>query len=332
VEVPPDQNVEDGPLTTESFRSWSSGARPTIEQLAAAASADRRTYGLLAYLMGEPEHASEAWEGFSGRNPMDFLADALIGEYLREQGKYLPAFALLRPALDHFNEANFLYVRLADVAVGMGNTEVGEDLLKQSESKLEYIDPYGTGDRVRADLCALRGQDDQARERYVRIMQSHQGAIVRYHFSQFLELRGRTLEALKVLDGRLDHEFVRLADDWWNTGSEPTWERLRGCLADPDFPLGPFPAFVQRYRAARERVESGKSGKGLKLSPFTQALAERRKAVGKRAPSLLDLAGREDLTRIDLSAWRRLPTIVQCIHAIALCANRKQNVGSSQGK
>jgi serine/threonine protein kinase len=319
----PSAGFEDRTLTLDCFRRWRTGARPTLEQLDSADPADRRLYGLLAYLMGEPERAFDAFRPFTGKFPIDPFADALAGEYLRGQGKYERAYYLLRSALNYFDKANFLYVRLADAAVGIGELGVGERLLRQAVDQREYKDPYDTGVCVQADLCALRGEDQEARQKYEWMIQNHLGSIPRYHFSQFLELRGRPLEALSLLDGRLDHEFVRLADEWWNSGSEPTWQRLRSCLADPELPIGAFPDFVQRYCAAWERTRSRSSGKILATSPFTSALASRRKVVEPRVPSLLHLAEVDELARLDLRSWRQLPAVVKSFHAMGLCAVRK---------
>jgi serine/threonine protein kinase len=316
-------DLERHPLTRDCFGHWDTGARPTREQLDSADSVDRRMYGLLAYLMGEPEHAFDAWRPLVRKYPLDPFASALAGEYLRGQGKYESAFYLLLTALHHFQTPNFLYVRVADAAVGIEELELGEDLLKRADLHPEHPDPYDTAIRVQADICALRGEDDEARRKYEWMLAHHQGKIARYHYSQFLELRDKPLEALRLLDGHLDHEFVRLADEWWNSGSEPTWERLRNCLAGTTLPIGDFPGFLQRYRVAEERIRSGTSGAKLTTSPFTPALTAQKKVVEPRMPSLMDLAKVDELTRLDLRGWRKLPPVVQSVYAIVVCNVRK---------
>jgi len=310
------ESIAEYSVTVGAFQGWKVGARPTTAELEAADPTDRRLYGLLALMMGEPERAFEAWRHITGGFPNDALANALEGEYLREQGKYERAYPLLYAALLYFDHAKFLFERMADVAVGTDRASIAADLLKDAENLPGPGDPYETSKRVAADICALRGQDREARDLYQLMLANHQGRIARYHFSQFLELRGHQMEALWLLDCSLDHEFVRLADEWWNSGAEPTWQKLERCLSDSELPVGSFAAFVGRYRAARERVQQGSTAGTLVFSPFTGLLSKGRAVLEPRKPSLLELAQQDSFVHMDLRVWRQMPFVWRCLDAV----------------
>ena len=153
------------------------------------------------------------------RLPADGLAHASLGPlYLTLERPDL-AYACLGLACAAYPEAGYLRGLLADAAIQNGHLDVGERLLAEVES-LGLHDPFGTALRVRADLAAARGEDEQARELYERLMAHPRTPAGIRHYVRFLEAHGEIEDALRVHLGSTDGDravLLRLAEAWWQS-------------------------------------------------------------------------------------------------------------------
>ena len=126
---------------------------------------DRRCLGLLALLRGADSLCVAAWRGLDLADKPDPLVDAAIGQLYRQRGQPQLAWPRLERALEHFHEAQFLTVAIAEVALECGDPDYALRMLDGVDERSDV--PYDAETRVRADALFALGRTAEARPLYL---------------------------------------------------------------------------------------------------------------------------------------------------------------------
>jgi tetratricopeptide (TPR) repeat protein len=324
------------PLTYAYARRWLKTGHPACPsdlQLGRARAVDLRCLGLLAFLCQDVETSLAAWSRLDLLQDPDPLVEASLGQLHIAMDQPARAYPRLRSAFRAYPDAGFLCVSLADAALQCGDVQKAELLLKRARG-MQRLDPTHGLARVEADLYAVTGRADLARQRYEWLRQAGGNFVALYNYGQFLEARGELWEAVRVYQewvrdprkvAKLDRAFVAAADSWWSSlRADERWELLRGTLDEDPAQPDAFIKLLRDYRASagfltrlrtsgagekREKSEASREIAALDvddLSPFLQST------------SLSTIVSRMELA--DMLQWARLrsyPSVLKDLQVYA---------------
>ena len=215
------------PQTCDTYSSWAMGLAEFVN-IEEASRQDRRSLGLLAFLVGRASTCHAAWAGLDlSYDQPDPLIDAAAGQMYLARGDPAKALPRLDRGLRAWPDAGFLAVAIADGAVRLGDLSLARNYLEVAQS-LEHKDSFSTHKRVRADLLSLDDKPAEAREIYEWVLRHHRGVTARVHYSRLLEREGDLARAVELYLWLVENEpdaskymdrFRVLAAKWWDSMS-----------------------------------------------------------------------------------------------------------------
>lgn len=122
---------------------------------------DLRCKGLAAYLNGDASAAIEAWTMLAAREEPEAFIHAALGVLYLIREQHALAYPRLEQARLAFPQVGFLAAYHADAAVGCGDLDRAEHLLREAAS-FENQDNLGALLRVQGDLLFARGHLNEA--------------------------------------------------------------------------------------------------------------------------------------------------------------------------
>lgn len=310
--------------------------------------ADRRSIGLRAYLAGDIDSALKAWEQYetaqdAARQP-DAFVEAALGLLYLIDGQPARAYPRLRDAVQAFPEVGFLNVYLADAAIQCGDLAAARVLLDQARA-LARQDQQLAADRVRADLLAAEGHDDEALTLWMTIG----SPVARFHRARLLEMRGRWAEAVEdyqAVAGRVPHgrmaaeAFTRAADRWWaSLAPNARIRRIRHSLDDSTAGDSSFFVLLRVYSQAKKRIDEAphrnlsaagtpagrkvirrRANAVFGLSSLSSTFADAIRSAPLSGLSLSELAERMEVE--NMSLWSRIHAYPRVLKELQFAAWR----------
>ncbi|MBI5849453.1 MAG: serine/threonine protein kinase [Planctomycetes bacterium] len=278
--------VRMAPVTCAALAAWRV-ERPTPGS-GAASEADRRLLGFAAYLAERIPDCHAAWKGLDlVPEHVDPLVEAASGQLLLVERQPARACLRLLRAFDVWPSAGFLAVATADCLVQLGELEAAQRFLAQARD-LGQQDPYGTLDRVQADLFAARDELARARALYEDLLRAGKcGESARWGLAAVLvelEELGPALDLyLRLFESgpeprRPREVILEIAPRWWSSAtirqrvdeftaliegeSAPRLARMRAVSR------GVGPKDPRDTRTPREAKSSGEGGRETRRSPL----------------------------------------------------------------
>lgn len=202
-----------------------------------------RSLGLLACLLGDLSTCEDCWSRLDPMTPATPLVDLGLGILFAADGRPERALPRLLRSASECSDGSRIALRLADVAVRLGDEELAENALARATAAVAVGADFAAEiDRIRADLHLLAGDVAAARKGYEALLHADPDAIEPRARLAVLSLRaGDSRDAVRSLQALVDrHE-----------GS--AWLRLelaRSALAAND--LG---TYLQQARHAVARLE-----------------------------------------------------------------------------
>ncbi len=200
---------------------------------AAGDPSDRHALGLVAYLRGDAEPCSRAWEGLDLADPGDPLVDAALGELHLQREQPALAYPRLEAAARAFPRSGFVRVQLAAAALRCGDVERAGRLLEETK-ELSGHDRFDSRTAVRAEWHAARGEVTEARRLFEWMRTKHKTPAVRARYARLLATEGEHVAALIVLGEAIAlhpgavafrQQQVALVERWWEGLDYPTRRR-----------------------------------------------------------------------------------------------------------
>lgn len=290
--------AESAPKAFEVAAAWSaSGVRPDPASIDfdAMARRDRRCLGLLGLLQGADALCIEAWRGLDLAEPSDPLIDAALGQLYRQRGDAALAWPRLERAFDHFREAEFLGVAIAEVALASGDPAYALRVFDRIGPAPELI--YDQATRVHADTLSALGRRDEARELYLRhaaignVSPSSHESLAKFflaegNFERAMHHRWRQVLRWPSLAGHAGRVREVLQAMWRHLSAADRRELLLRSLREPGSFLDQL-AFARQKGALPKKSDLGQLAECLQLSG--RRLADYRQ-VGEQHESLVGAA------------------------------------------
>ena len=197
------------PATVAYAEQWRSvEGFPAVDAsvLREASVEDLRALGIVGLLTGDIELALEAWPLLDTEGGDDPLVEAALGYMYLMVDRPALAYPRLRSASESYPNEGTILVLVADAAVKVGDFERAERILRQV-LRLHQTDVHATSDRIRIDLLAASGKDDEA----IALWKGKEGnPLIAQRIAGIFERRGQMDRAVRVA------VCFPLSEDWRN--------------------------------------------------------------------------------------------------------------------
>jgi tetratricopeptide (TPR) repeat protein len=162
--LPPVTAKVAGRMLSRAGRGVARGIGAKQADIAKASTEDLKSLGLLAFLTGDFLSCERAWERLDPMTAGFSLVNAGLGILYQADGRSERAYPRLFHTVQAYPKASFLFVELADVALGMGDVQLAELWLSRAKDRHHY-----TYRRVQADLWRAKNMTEQATRAYMRL-------------------------------------------------------------------------------------------------------------------------------------------------------------------